>query len=332
MSLQLNNSRFNNEDGLDERMPLVVILGPTAVGKTALSIQLAKHLNGEIVSADSRLFYRSMDIGTAKPTPDEMAGVPHHLIDIAQPDQILSLATFQQQAKQLIREIHARGCLPFLVGGSGQYIRSVCQGWTIPKVSPDPRMRTALNKWAEDIGKEGLHSRLAILDPSAADGIDYRNLRRTIRALEVIFTTGRHFSVQRKTGPSPYRTLLLGLSRPREELYARVDARIEAMLANGLVDEVRDLLEQGYSPNLPTLSAIGYREIISYLSGNINLDEAVQQIKRNTRIFVRRQANWFKANDPQIHWFTVGHQTLEAMRSTIIQWLSQNPAQENRSE
>jgi tRNA dimethylallyltransferase len=332
MSLQLNNSLINNEEGVDERSPLVVILGPTAVGKTAFSIQLAESLNGEIVSADSRLFYRGMDIGTAKPTADEMAGIPHHLIDIAQPDQILSLASFQQHAKQVIQEILARGCLPFLVGGTGQYIRAVCQGWTIPEVSPDPRMRTVLDRWADDVGKEGLHSRLAVLDPSAAENIDYRNLRRTIRALEVIFTTGRRFSEQRKTGPSPYRILLLGLTRPREELYARIDARIEAMLADGLVDEVRTLFEQGYSPDLPTLSAIGYREIISYLSGDSTLDEAVQLIKRNTRIFVRRQTNWFKANDPQIHWFSIGSETLEEMRSKIIEWLSENPVQENSNE
>jgi tRNA dimethylallyltransferase len=307
----------------DLRPPLVVIVGPTAVGKTEISIQLAERLAGEIVSADSRLFYRGMDIGTAKPTPSQRARVPHHLIDVAAPDQVWSLAVFQRAAYQAIAGVHARGRLPFLVGGTGQYIRAVIQGWQVPKVRSSPRLREALENWAAEIGPDGLHHRLAVLDPKAASRIDYRNLRRTVRALEVILRTGHRFSAQRSKGVPPYRGLQIGLTRPRKELYARVDARIDAMLANGFVNEVRELLSQGYSPDLPTLSAIGYREIIAYLEGKISLQEAVKLIKRRTRQFVRRQANWFKEADPNIHWFTVEPHAVTEIEQLIRAWLSQ---------
>jgi tRNA dimethylallyltransferase len=307
----------------DLRPPLVVIVGPTAVGKTEISIQLAERLVGEIVSADSRLFYRGMDIGTAKPTPSQRARVPHHLIDVAAPDQVWSLAAFQQAAYQIIAGIHARGRLPFLVGGTGQYIRAVIQGWQIPRVRSSPRLREALENWSAKIGPDGLHHRLAVLDPEAAAQIDYRNLRRTVRALEVILRTGYQFSAQRNKGVPPYRSLQIGLTRPRKELYARVDARIDAMLADGFVDEVKQLLSQGYSPDLPTLSAIGYRELVAYLKGKISLQEAVKLIKRHTRQFVRRQANWFKENDPNIHWFTVEPHAVTEIEQLIRAWLSQ---------
>jgi len=240
----------------------VVILGPTAVGKTEIAIQLAEGLNGEIVSADSRLFYRGMDIGTAKPTPEEQERIPHHLIDVADPDQILSLAEFQRLAHQAIGAIHTRGRLPFLVGGTGQYMRAVTEAWQIPPAVPDSRLRDALEHWAASIGPYGLHARLGVVDPQAAAQIDYRNLRRTVRALEVIFSTGRRFSDQRQKGDSPYQFYLLGLTRPRSELYLRIDARIEAMFTQGLIEEAQALLQKGYNPDLPTLSAIGYAEAI----------------------------------------------------------------------
>ena len=304
-----------------ELPPLVVILGPTAVGKTEFSIQLAQRLNGEIVSADSRLFYRGMDIGTAKPTCEELARVRHHLVDIADPDQVLSLAQFQSLANAAIKDIVKRGRLPFLVGGSGQYIRAISQGWQTPAVKPDRRLRAALEKWADQIGPDGLHQRLAVLDPAAANKIDYRNLRRTVRALEVIFSSGYRFSEQRRKGKPQYRTLIIGLIRPRAELYARIDARIDAMIANGFVQEVRDLLGRGFAPDLPTLSAIGYGEIISYLAGGVSLEEAVVQMRRATRVFVRRQANWFKPDDPEIHWFELGPDTLDAVQARVLAWL-----------
>jgi tRNA dimethylallyltransferase len=291
---------------LDAPGPLVVIVGPTAVGKTELALQLAERMSGEIVSADSRLFYRGMDIGTAKPTRGERARVPHHLIDMADPDESWSLTVFQQGAQEAITDVHRRGKLPFLVGGTGQYVRAVIEGWQPPVQLPDARLREALEVWAGEIGSSGLHARLATIDPQAAERILPGNLRRTIRALEVIFHTGQRFSTQRHHSASPYSLLQIGLIRPREELYARVDARIQAMLDAGFLDEVRGLLDRGYSAALPTMSAIGYGEMIAYLGGEMSLDEAIAQMKRLTRRFVRRQANWFRENDPEIRWFQAG--------------------------
>ena len=288
---------------MHSKPPLVLIVGPTAVGKTDLAIQLAEKMNGEIISADSRLFYRGMDIGTAKPSSEELACVPHYLIDIVNPDETLSLAVFQQKTKEIITDIHARGKLPFLVGGTGQYVRAVTQGWTPPEVVPDKRMRDELEKMKETRGFEWLHAKLDQLDEVAASKIDARNVRRTIRALEVILTTGRKFSEQRGQVESPYHLITIGLNRPRTELYERVDQRIDAMFANGFVDEVKELLAKGYSPALPSMSAIGYRECVSVAKGQLSIEQTKVEMRRVTRVFVRRQANWFKESDPQIHWF-----------------------------
>jgi len=290
--------------------PLILLVGPTAVGKTELSLQLAERLDGEIISADSRLFYRGMDIGTAKPTSEERARVPHHLIDVANPDEVWSLAVFQGKATEIIVDIHARGKLSFLVGGTGQYVRAVTQGWTPPEVKPDERLRGVLEQMKEERGADWLHEKLRQLDPTAAEKIDPRNVRRTVRALEVILTTGRHFSQQRGQSDSPYKLLTIGLNRPREELYRRVDERIEAMFEAGLLEEVKGLLAQGYSPELPPMSAIGYRECIQVVNGNLTVEQAKVEMRRTTRMFVRRQANWFKEDDPDIHWFYAGESNL----------------------
>jgi tRNA dimethylallyltransferase len=297
--------------------PLILIVGPTAVGKTELAIQLAERLNGEIVSADSRLFYRGMDIGTAKPTREEQARVPHHLIDIANPDEILSLAVFQQKAHKAIADIHTRNRIPFLVGGTGQYIRAVTEGWSPPEVVPDESLRNELEKLKEEKGIYWLHDRLRNLDPEAAEKIDARNFRRTIRALEVILTTGRKFSEQRGQSESPYRLITIGLTRPRVELYERVDQRIDMMFANGFLDEVKSLLARGYSPSLPTMSAIGYRECIRVVKGELNEGQAKAEIRRATRVFVRRQANWFKESDPNIKWFRVEEGVVQEIEAYI---------------
>jgi tRNA dimethylallyltransferase len=301
----------------ERKPPLIVIVGPTAVGKTGISIQLAERLEGEIVSADSRLFYRGMDIGTAKPTPEERLRIPHHLIDVADPRETWSLAIFQRAAADAIADIHLRGKLPFLVGGSGQYIHAVTHGWAPPSTAPDAPLRATLEGLAKSMGNDWLHARLALLDPASAKSIDARNLRRTVRALEVIFTTGRKFSEQRGQAENPYRLLTIGLTRPRQELYARIDARIEAMFATGLLEEVRSLLAQGCSPDLPTMSAIGYRECVAILRDEITLDEAKIQMRRLTRIFVRRQANWFKLEDPEIKWFEAGDASVEGFEKYI---------------
>jgi tRNA dimethylallyltransferase len=291
------------------KLPLVVIVGPTAVGKTEIAIQLAERLGGEIISADSRLFYRGMDIGTAKPTAEERQRVPHHLIDVADPRASWSLALFQQAAAEAITDIHARGRLPLLVGGTGQYFHAVTYGWTPPVTSPDPHLRAELEAEAELKGYQGLHDELRKLDPAAAEKIDARNVRRTVRALEVIRLTGRKFSEQRGRVESPYRLLTVGLIRPRPELYARVDARIESMFATGLLDEVQGLLNAGCSPDLPTMSAIGYRECVRVLAGQMDVEQAKVEMRRLTRVFVRRQANWFKPDDPQIKWFIMAGNT-----------------------
>jgi len=300
-----------------EKAQLIVIVGPTAVGKTSASIELAQRLNGEIVSADSRLLYRGMDIGTAKPTTEEMGNVPHHLIDVADPDEIWSLAVYQREAYRIIEDIQARGKMPLLVGGTGQYIRSIIEGWRIPPQRPDYDLREALNHWAYAIGAESLHKRLERLDPDAARLIDYRNLRRTVRALEVIFKTGERFSDLRRKQECPFDPIILGITRPREELYQRIDHRIALMLEEGLVDEVKGLMDSVYSPDLPTMSAIGYGEIIQYLQNEITLEEASVLIKRNTRTYVRRQTNWFKPGDERINWFFASENLVEEMLTII---------------
>ena len=299
------------------KLPLILLVGPTAVGKTELAIQLAERMNGEIVSADSRLFYRGMDIGTAKPTRQEQRRVPHHLIDIADPDEILSLAVFQQKAHEAIAAIHTRNKIPFLAGGTGQYVRAVTEGWNPPGVKPDERLREELGKKKDERGEYWLYEKLKTLDPEAAQKIDPRNFRRTIRALEVILTTGRRFSEQRGQSESPYHLITIGLMRPRPELYERVDQRIEGMFANGFLDEVKSLLRRGYSPSLPTMSAIGYRECIRVVNGQLNEEQAKAEIRHATRVFVRRQANWFKESDPKIKWFDVEEGIVEEIEAYI---------------
>jgi tRNA dimethylallyltransferase len=308
----------------DVTNPLVMIVGPTGVGKTAISIPLAKKYNGEVVSADSRLFYIGMDIGTAKPKVQDLCGVPHHLIDISTPDMKWSLTQYQQEAVRVIDGIHSRKMLPIMVGGTGQYITAILEGWIPPGQEPDQKLRLALDLWAKDIGAEGLYKRLLLLDADAAQSIDKSNVRRTVRALEVIFSTGEKFSSQKQKTGSQYSILIIGLKRPREELYQLIDQRIDEMITNGLVSEVKSLLKAGYPEDLPAFSAIGYQQIIYYLNGRTTLEESVRLMKRLTRQFVRRQSNWFKPDDPRIHWLDVNEGILDAIAGIISQkdnWL-----------
>jgi tRNA dimethylallyltransferase len=304
---------------IESEHPLVIFAGPTAVGKTELAIVVANKLNGEIISADSRLFYRGMDIGTAKPREKERKGIPHHLIDVVDPDKPLSLAVFQREVERLIREIQARGHLPILVGGTGQYIMAVVEDWRPPLVKPSPNLRAGINTWADEIGGQALHDRLALIDPDAAAAIDPRNLRRTVRALEVIFASGERFSAQRKKSTLPADVILIGLTRSRKDLYERIDQRIEQMVAGGLIEEVELLISRGYSAELPSMSAIGYHEIGQYIMGNISLEEAIVLMKRRTRQFVRRQAAWFKPADSRIRWFSMQDDTIEKVIEYICQ-------------
>lgn len=298
--------------------PLILLVGPTASGKTEISIELAERLGAEIISADSRLFYRGMDIGTAKPTPADRARVPHHLIDIANPDETLSLAIFQQLARQAISDILHRGLLPMLVGGTGQYVRAVIGGWRPPSVAANSTLRAGLERMNREHGGEWLHERLKRLDIKAAEGIDPRNVRRTMRALEVILISGRRFSEQRGQLGASYHLIGIGLSRPRAELYARIDARIDHMFEAGLVEETQGLLTRGYAPELPAMSAIGYRECIKVINREIDVEQAKVLMRRATRAFVRRQSNWFKENDPNIAWFSAADHDVVAATESLI--------------
>ena len=301
MKLRLNGLRMPSPSN----KKLVVIVGPTAVGKTDLAIELAEALNGEIISADSRYFYRGMDIGTAKPDENQLGRIKHYLIDVADIRENWSLAVYQRSVKAAMEEIISKGKLPFLVGGTGQYIRAIIEGWQIPAKAPDPKLRNILEIWMQRLGAEALHKKLSILDPSAAANIDFRNKRRTIRALEVIFHTGRKFSDQRKKGSPDFAYKMVGLNRDRRQLYDRIDRRIEEMFKKGFIYEVKALLNQGYSIQDPPLSAIGYQEVIQYIEGSMNLQECIEQIKKKSREFVRRQANWFKSTDERIKWFDI---------------------------
>jgi tRNA dimethylallyltransferase len=273
---------------------LTAIVGPTAVGKTVLAIELAQRWNGEIVSADSRQIYRFMDIGTAKPTPVERATAPHHLIDICDPDEPFSLATYQDRAYAAIAEIVARGRTPLLVGGTGQYLAAVLEGWRIPRIAPQPDLRAELEQAAAHDGAEALHARLAAVDPAAAAQIAPTNVRRVIRALEVFLVSGKPISAQQVREPPPYVLRTIWLVRPREALYARADARVDTMLAAGLVAEVASLRARGSGWELPALSSLGYIQFRPYLEGTATLDACVERLKFDTHAFIRRQGAWFR--------------------------------------
>lgn len=303
--------------------PIVVILGPTAVGKTEIAISVAERVRGEIISVDSRLLYRGMNIGTAKPLVADRLRVPHHLIDVADPDEMWSLVKYQKAARQAAAEILSTGALPLLVGGTGQYVRAVVEDWSPPPVIPDQRMREVLENWADEISPRELHQRLLALDPIAAAKIEPNNLRRSIRALEVIFSSGRRFSELRQIGIPVFDYLQLGLRRPRSELYQRIDSRVDTMLANGFIDEVQELLDLGYDASLPSMSAIGYHEISAYLAGRVTLGEAVKLMQRRTRQYVRRQANWFKSDDPDIRWFDFTDTVVDDLVDEINLWKEQ---------
>jgi len=286
--------------------PLVAVVGPTAAGKTALAISLADEFAVEVVSADSRQVYRLMDIGTAKPTPQERQRVVHHLVDVVDPDEPFTLAQYQQMAYAAIGGVHSRRRLPLLVGGTGLYIKAVLEGLSIPHVEPDPALREALLAEVEARGYQALHDRLREVDPVAAGRIDARNVRRVVRALEVCYLLKQPISSVQRATPPPYRILRIGLTMPREQLYRRIDQRVEHMIAAGLVEEVHSLVARGYGYSLPAMSGLGYRQMGMYLRGEVSLEEAVALVKRHTRRFVRQQANWFRADDPDIHWFDVG--------------------------
>jgi tRNA dimethylallyltransferase len=285
--------------------PLLVILGPTAVGKTRLALEMAAHWPIEVVSADSRQVYRGMDIGTAKPTAAERAAVPHHCLDLVNPDETVSLAQMKQAMTRAIDDIHRRGKLPLLVGGTGQYISAVIEGWSIPEVPPNAALRAELEAFAAEHGAQALHDRLRALDATAADNIAYQNVRRVVRALEVCLETGRPMTELQHRHPPSYDVVVWGLTMEREALYAQADRRVEGMIAAGFVEEVRGLLALGYRRDLPSMSGLGYRELAAHLQDGLPLDEAVRLTQHATHDFIRRQYTWFRKMGERILWHNV---------------------------
>jgi len=291
---------------VESKPRLLVLIGPTAVGKTKLSIQIAKEFDCEIISGDSMQVYRGMDIGTAKITKDEMEGVPHHLIDIHEPDYPYSVAEFQEQSQRLINEITERGKLPFIVGGTGLYVESVCYGYQFSESGADEEFRKEQFRYADENGAEALHRRLAEIDPESAERLHPNDLRRVVRALEVFHVTGIPLSSQLapQKKESPYRLCLVGLTMDRQMLYNRIEERIDLMLQQGLVDEVAALMEKGFGPGLVAMQGLGYKEIVSYLQGECSYEEAVTLLKRDTRRFAKRQLSWFR-HMKDIEWVDV---------------------------
>ena len=280
---------------------------------------MALRFEGEIVNGDSRLVYRHMDIGTAKPSQQELGLVPHHLVNIADPDDTYSLALYLDQASQAIRDIHSRSGLPFLVGGTGQYVQALLEGFSAPQVPPNPSLRAELQRQAVEEGSDTLWRRLQEVDIDSAARIDHRNVRRVVRALEVYQETGVPFSEARKREKPPYNNLMIGLALERKALYQRIDLRVEAMVDAGWTQEVARLLEMGYSPSLPSMSSLGYREMAAYLSGDLSLEEAVERIKTTTHRYARSQYAWFKLNDPRIHWLEADDEGLVDKASLMIE-------------
>ncbi|WP_221252533.1 tRNA (adenosine(37)-N6)-dimethylallyltransferase MiaA [Desulfuromonas versatilis] len=276
--------------------PLVVLCGPTAAGKTALALQLAERYPFEVISADSRQVYRGMDIGTAKATPEERARVPHHLIDVIDPDQTFSAADFCRQARDCIDRIFASGRLPLVVGGTGLYIRALTEG-LIDAPAGDPALRRQFHALEAEGGAGTLHRRLQQVDPAMAERLPEGDLVRIVRALEVFTLAGRPLSALQREhafGERPFRVLRFGVSLERDELYLRIDQRAQQMVEQGLLEEVRGLLDRGYEPTLKALQTIGYREAVEHLQGRIALAEALELIRRDTRRYAKRQLTWFR--------------------------------------
>lgn len=283
-----------NKKGLP---PLLVILGATASGKTDLSIKIAKKYDGEVISTDSRQIYKYMDIGTAKIMPEEMDGVPHYMLDVAEPDQEFTLADFVDQARKHIKDIHKMGKLPILIGGTGLYIRAICENYDIPRVPPNVKLREKLQKEIEKKGAEYVHDKLKKLDPKAAKKIHPNNHRYVIRAIEI----AKSGKKTQKKGKPEYHILRLGIEWPREKLYERIDKRAGIQVENGLIEETKNLLDKGYDTSLSSMSSLGYPEMISYIKGERTLEEALSWLQKNTRNYAKRQITWFR-KEPDVVW------------------------------
>ena len=299
--------------------PVVFVVGPTAVGKSRLAVALARQFNGEIVNADSRQVYRYMDIGTAKPSPEQRTQVPHHLLDILDPDQDFGLASFLTLAQGKVEDIHKRGQLPIVAGGTGQYVWALVEGWQVPEVPPDRVFRQEKQREAEQHGSSFVYRQLEEADSERAAQLDPSNLRRVIRALEVHRAGQNRFHGRPPDASRLKNELIIGLTMDRAELYQRIDERVDRMLVSGLLGEVRDLAAKGYRLGFGPLSSPGYRELGQYLAGETSLDEAVQRTKYQTHRLVRRQYAWFKLGDTRIHWLNAKDPELESRAASVVQ-------------
>ncbi len=308
------------------KLPLAVIVGPTAVGKSAAAVEVADRLDAEIISADSMQVYRGMDIGTSKVTAAEMTAssgrsIPHHLLDVVTPDQGYSVARFQQEARQLIEDISSRGSLPMLVGGTGLYVQSVIDPYRFGEGSGDKNVRKRLQAKIKQLGRQTLYKELKALDPGAAEKIHPNDEKRIIRALEYYYSTGERISDNRgQREKSRYHLAMVGLTMERRLLYQRINARVEKMIDRGLLAEVRDLLDRGYSPELPAMQGLGYKQIAAYCSGDLTWEEAVRLLKRDTRRFAKRQLTWFK-RDKRIHWLDVTGLSRQSVVDKIAKYI-----------
>ena len=283
---------------------LVAIVGPTASGKSRIALELAGRLGGEIVNADSRQLYRGMDIGTAKPSIEDRRRVRHHLFDVADPHDGYSLALYQQHARAALEEIWSRDSFAWLVGGTAQYVWALLEAWQVPDVPPDEALRAELADFATTSGWEALHARLLAVDPLSGERLDGRNVRRVIRAIEVFEKTGIPISTWQAKGDPDFEYLLFGVTIPRDEIYARIDRRVDAMFGGGLLEEVQALLDAGVPPTAPAMSSIGYGESVRYLKGETSLAEAIERTKFGTHRLARSQGQWFRADDRRITWVT----------------------------
>lgn len=298
-------------------MKVLAIVGSTASGKTAVSVELAKKIGGEIVSADSRLIYRDFDIGTAKPTAEERCGIPHYMIDIIPPERLYSAGDYKKDASEAVEKIISKGKIPIVVGGTGFYVRSLLGGLDIPDVPADENFRAEMDKFVEDYGRQALYDKLAAIDKTTADKLHYNDNVRVTRALEIFHATGKTMSEISSMSKPPYEVFYAGLNAlDRAYLYDRANRRVDKMIESGLVDEVHRLVQK-YGRTLPILKTLGYKEICEYFDGKISLEEAVGLIKKHTRNYAKRQLTWFRAN-PEIHWYYIDEMSQEEIVEKII--------------
>ena len=309
---------MNDNESASPCEPLICVVGPTAVGKTALAVTLGLRFGGEVVNADSRQVYRGMSIGTAKPTVEEQVAVPHHLVDILEPPESFGLGIFLEYADDALRRIRGRGGLAIICGGTGQYVWAVAEGQRVSAVAPDLELRAELEAEAARLGAGALHRRLAAVDPVRAAALDARNVRRVIRALEIHHVTGRRPSELSPVAARKRNVLVLGLTMERKALYQRIDERVDRMMEEGFLQEVEELMAAGLRMGVGPLDSPGYRELGQYFAGEMSLEEAVQRTKTQTHRLARRQYAWFKLADTRIHWLdssdpSLGERAAEAL-------------------